>query len=63
MKILREIVGAVRSRVFQISATIDLRDAHAYGGLLMLWYGLSQLSAAAAWAICGLILFWLGVRR
>lgn len=62
-KIRRRLMAMIRAALGALSGTADLRDAHAYGGLAMLGYGLHEVSPASAWMVCGLILFWLGVRR
>ena len=46
-----------------ICLLFDLRDYHVYCGLIMIGYGLHMLHPAAAWAIPGLMLFWLGVKK
>lgn len=47
----------------KIQAGMDMRDIHAYGGLMMLGFGLHEISPPAAWSVLGLIVFWIGVRR
>mgnify|MGYP001570257772 CR=1 FL=1 len=42
---------------------IDVRDVIVFGGLAMIGSGIAALSPPAAWIVCGLMLFWLGVRR
>lgn len=42
---------------------VELRDAFYFGGVAMIWYGLQQVSPPAAWALCGGIFLWTGVRR
>lgn len=44
------------------AAVFDLRDAHAYCGLTMIGLGLAMNSPAAALTLCGLLIFWMGVR-
>lgn len=46
-----------------IGDTVDLRDAHAYTGLAMFGYGVHMYAPWAAFTLCGLVLFWIGVRR
>ena len=41
---------------------VDLRDVLVFGGIAMIGYGIAALSPPAAWIVCGLMLFWLGVR-
>lgn len=41
---------------------VDLRDAFVFGGLGMVGYGLYLVCPPAAWIVCGVALFWLGVR-
>lgn len=41
---------------------IDLRDVIVFGGIGMVGNGIAALSPPAAWVVCGLMLFWLGVR-
>lgn len=53
----------LRTWLAGLRSPLDMNDAHAYGGLLMLGYGLQQVHPAAGWVACGLVLLWLGVRR
>jgi hypothetical protein len=57
------VVVAVRNAVSKLTGIIDLRDAHAYGGVAMCAYGVWQIYPPGAWMLAGLVLFWLGVRR
>ena len=41
---------------------IDLRDVIVFGSIAMIGNGIAALSPPAAWVVCGLMLFWLGVR-
>jgi len=41
---------------------IDLRDVIVFGSVAMIGNGVAALSPPAAWVVCGLMLFWLGVR-
>lgn len=62
-EILQKLKKAALAAVGVVADTFDLRDAHVYGGLLMLGYGVSLVSSAAAWTITGLLMFWIGVRK
>jgi hypothetical protein len=53
----------IRAWLAGLRKLVDLNDAHAYGGLAMLGYGLQQLWPGVGWVICGAALFWLGVRK
>lgn len=55
---LKKAVDAVK----RIASVFDLRDAHAYLGLLMIGAGLCWVSIPAALCLCGLLIFWMGVR-
>lgn len=46
-----------------VSGVADLRDAHAYGGLAMVGYGIYTYTPGAAFIVCGTVLFWIGIRR
>lgn len=67
MTSLNELIAHVRrlatSLYCAVTHTFDLRDVHIYGGLLMAGYGIAMISPAAAWSLCGISLFWIGVRR
>lgn len=42
---------------------IDLRDVFVFGGLAMIGNGVAAIYPPAAWIVCGVALFWLGVRH
>jgi len=51
--------ATVRAMLFKL---IDLRDAFAIVGLLMLGYGIAQIYPPAAWITVGTVLLALGLR-
>jgi len=63
MKNISRRIRAALTAIKDSAPDLDIIDAHTYGGLALLGYGLHQLSPAAAFAVCGLMLFWMGVRR
>lgn len=60
---LRRTWAAARQRVLAVIGAFDLRDVHAYGGVLLVSYGLHQVHPPLSFIVAGLALFWLGVRR
>ena len=42
---------------------VDVRDVIVFGSVAMIGNGIAALSPPAAWIVCGLLLFWIGVRR
>lgn len=45
-----------------LRSAINMRDCFVFGGLGLIWYGVSLVSPPAAWVVVGLFTFWLGVR-
>lgn len=60
---IQEMASQVREAASAAFKYFDLRDAHVYGGIASIGYGLSGISQPAAFAVCGLLLFLIGVRR
>ena len=53
----------ISKQVRKITDFIDLRDMHAYGGIVMLGYGLNEIHPALPWIVCGSIIFLIGIRK
>lgn len=60
---MKKIAALAKKLITTLGGIADLRDAHAYGGLAMFGYGVHLYAPWAAFALCGLVLFWIGVRR
>jgi hypothetical protein len=61
--LLGKATAAARSAIRAAAALFDLRDLHAYVGLVLIGVGLDAVYPPAAWVVVGTILFWLGVRK
>lgn len=46
-----------------VAVAIEMRDMCAFGGLALVARGLHEVYSPAAWIVCGIALFWLGVKR
>jgi hypothetical protein len=56
---MRKILNALSAFCRQF----ELRDLHAYGGLVLIFGGVCQISVPMAMLVVGAAIFWLGVRR
>lgn len=55
MRVWKHIIGIARQ--------IELRDAFVFGGLGLAVHGIAELNGPAAWIVCGVVLFALGIKR
>lgn len=53
-------MNKLQELIIVISDYVDSRDVCTFGGLAMVWYGLSVAYPPAAWVVVGAALFWIG---
>lgn len=63
MRRLRALLAAILTRGKGLAGQVELRDVFVFGGLWIGCHGVAMVNEAAAWMLCGLVLFMLGIRR